>query len=109
MSTLRQRRVGAVERETKPGWRTTELYAAVVLPWLVTLLQNVDVVSVTPERWRWILPLAATLASGFYANGRGNAKSGVPFVPAELEADAGYAPDAAAVQRSRQRQEGGAR
>lgn len=75
--------------ETKPGISTTEFYAmlvAVALPWLATLGDNTDVISVTPERWRWILPVIASvataLATGLYAVGRGKAKQGVPYNPA---------------------------
>lgn len=67
--------------ETKPGLLTTEFWAAIVLPWLVTLADNADVISVTPERWRWVLPVVATFVSGLYAMGRGRAKQGVPYDP----------------------------
>jgi hypothetical protein len=74
--------------ETKPGPTTTEFYAmvvAVLLPWLVTLADNTDVVNVTPEKYRWILPLvssfATALATGLYAVGRGKAKQGIPYNP----------------------------
>jgi hypothetical protein len=72
--------------ETKPGTRTSEFYAMLVgsiLPWLVTIANNTDVVNVVPERYRYLLPIVAAMANailiGLYAVGRGKAKSGVPY------------------------------
>lgn len=65
--------------ESKPGIFTTEFYAAVVLPWLVTLGDNTDVINVVPEKYRFVLPAISMLASGFYALSRGRAKSGVAY------------------------------
>lgn len=63
----------------KPGWRTTEFALAGVLPWIVVVLDNAQVVSLTPASWRWVLPVIAAVANGLYANGRGHAKSQAPL------------------------------
>lgn len=67
--------------ETKPGLLTTEFWAAVVLPWLVTLGDNQGIINVVPERYRFLLPVISMIVSGFYAVGRGKAKQGVPYQP----------------------------
>lgn len=75
--------------ETKPGILTTEfwltLFVGVVLPWLVTIADNADVVNVVPEKWRWVLPVISAFASaltvGLYSVGRGKAKQGVAYNP----------------------------
>lgn len=74
--------------ETKPGTRTTEFYMTlltIVLPWLVTIADNADVVNVVPERYRYLLPVVAAVAtalsSGLYAVGRGKAKQGIAYDP----------------------------
>lgn len=74
--------------ETKPGHLTTEFWAmvvTVVLPWLTTIADNTNVVSVVPDKYRWVLPLVAAfataLSTGLYAVGRGKAKSGIAYDP----------------------------
>jgi hypothetical protein len=74
--------------ETKPGIQTTEFWAmvvTVVLPWLATIADNTDVVSIVPEKYRWVLPVIASfataLSAGLYAVGRGKAKQGIPYQP----------------------------
>lgn len=78
----------ATTQETKPGTRTTEFYAmlvTIILPWLATLGDNTGIISIVPERYRYLLPLVASLATalstGLYAVGRGKAKQGIPYTP----------------------------
>ena len=63
--------------ETKPGLYTSEFWAAVVLPWIVTSLNSADVINVVPDRWRWVLPIVAMFVNGLYAMSRGRAKQGI--------------------------------
>lgn len=74
--------------ETKPGTKTTEFWltvVTVVLPWLATGGDNADVVNLVPEKYRYLLPIVASLATvlstGLYALGRGKAKQGIPYTP----------------------------
>lgn len=65
-------------QETKPGVKTTEFWFAVVLPYVIALLDSVDWVNVLPDKWQFALPI---ISSAIYALSRGRAKQGEPYYP----------------------------
>jgi hypothetical protein len=73
--------------ETKPGIYTTEFWITFALQVLLTL-NTLDIWSFLPQRFLWVSLLSQAVLAGFYAVGRGIAKSGVgadPSIPANAK------------------------